>query len=69
LPSHINRPSVSRATARRHSLQERKANKAHKAAKQVLEMPKDAPPVRHKNSIVVKLAGQIRENINRENSK
>jgi hypothetical protein len=73
---HLNRPSVSRETARKHSAQERHANKADKAAQArkawktgVLEMPKDAPPVRHERSIVVKLANQIRANMNRENPK
>jgi hypothetical protein len=66
---HINRPSVSRATARRHSAQERHANKADKAAKHVLEMPLNAPPVRHDRSIVKQLANQIRANMNRENPK
>jgi hypothetical protein len=66
---HVNRPSVSRETARRHSAQERHANKADKAAKQVLHMPLNAPPVRHERSIVKQLANQIRANMNRENPK
>jgi len=61
---HINHPSVSRSAGNQKSAKARKAWKTG-----VLEMPKNAPPVRHENSIVVKLAGQIRENMNRENPK
>ena len=66
---HLNRPSVSRETARKHSAQTRHANKADKAAKKVLEMPLNAPPVRHERSIVKQLANQIRANMKRENPK
>jgi hypothetical protein len=52
---HLNRPSVSRAAGNQKSAQARKAWKTG-----ILEMPKDAPPVRHPNSLVVKLADQIR---------
>ena len=52
---HINRPSVSRTAGNQKSAKARKAWKTG-----VLEMPKDAPPVRHPNSLVVKLADQIR---------
>ena len=61
---HINRPSVSRSTGNQNSAQARKVWKTG-----VLEMPKDATPVRHKRSLVVKLADQIRENMKRENPK
>jgi hypothetical protein len=61
---HLNRPSVSRSAGNHQSAQARKAWKTG-----VLEMPKDAPPVRHERSIVKQLANQIRENMNREKSK
>jgi hypothetical protein len=61
---HLNRPSVSRSAGNQQSAQARKVWKTG-----VLEMPKDAPPVRHKRSLVVKLADQIRENMKRENPK
>ena len=61
---HLNRPSVSRSAGNHKSAQARKAWKTG-----VLEMPKDAPPVRHERSLVVKLANQIRENMKREKFK
>jgi hypothetical protein len=60
--SRVNNPKESRKKANRKSALAR-ARQNWKQGIGVAELPLNAPPVRHPNSIVVKLAGTLRDTI------